>query len=511
MVNLSEGIGFLNGAVSNAFTSYLGNTLSQNNFGSQVTNTFGTMNTVFMDGIRLWEKTSCIDDPKLGKLLAFETTPASMWMERLQKFAGLGGLGPDLGLITREKDSKGQSQWGGSTTLNVGDVATLNYKGDNVNVFRAVNQLTFCPGSTTDNAESFLPYEAQVQTFFKVMWTVGLLSSLAFQQYSVTVAVDQDVADNRNWQIANMAMEIAQYLVLYLANNYESSTLTSIATQEREAAAIASNDAQSLSISSQLGDMEQRLQQQISDLSSQVANLQVISPQSFKELQSEVSGLANKVAQTALEQKQMFAITTQNQMVLMQALLDGLGYALEDVGLFAEMEETVEMAKAEAADAQAQLEATNAKAEALESASLPVSNSTVPADNAALTSANLDGASSLDPTAVESSAVVDLVSEVATANATISGAQVVTLAAQSLSMTAKGAKAINTGLVNLTTTVRQHEDALGRLMSEERVLVRVPAAEQKTAWKKFKRFFLTGSSTKYVIGEMVVPGGKKVT
>ncbi|MCE2806447.1 MAG: hypothetical protein LW700_14770 [Gemmataceae bacterium] len=513
-MNPAEGLGLLNSTVSNAFSVFLGNTLTQNNFGSQVSNTFGTMNTVFMDGIRLWEQTKCVNDRELGNVLAFLPSQASARMELLQKIAGLGGLGIDLGLIAREKDEQGAPTWGGATTLNVGDVATLNYKGDNVNVFRAVNQLTFSPGSATENAESFLLYEAQIQTLFKVMWTVGLLASLVFKEYSVTIAVDQGLSDNRIWQIANIAMEAAQYLVLYLANSYESSTLTSLATQERTAAGIASNDAQSLSISAQLADLEDKLNDKIASLSSQISSLQVVSPEDFKSLQTEVNSLGLKIAQTALEQKQMFAVAMQNQLVVLEAILEGLGMTMEDSGLLAEMEETIELAKAQATEAQEILDSTSAKSDTLSSESLPVSNADAPVDNSTLTSANLDEAASLNPTTAEVSGLVVQGGTIAGANLAVSGGQTLALATNSTSLVARGAQVIKVELGNMATNIQRHEAAIGQMqaqMAAPKTLVKVLAADQKGGWKRFKRFLKTGSTSKYVLTEVTPVGAKHVT
>ena len=261
-MNLQDGLNVISGATSSNYLSRLGNSINQNVFGSQITNTYGKQTSVFIDGVRLWEETTAFQasatDPTTLQL-NFIPTPTSTGLEWLQKIASFGGL--DLGLIGRsvaENPFMGNA-WGGGISLNVGDLATLNYKGSQLSVNRAVNQMEYSPGSGVGNASSIVGIESQLQTFFKVIWGTVLISSLVFAEYSVTVAVDQDLAQNEEWQMANLALELAQILVLYLVVNYEDSFTTKLTNQEFLASNIAEDSVSADQLESAIKDLEQKL------------------------------------------------------------------------------------------------------------------------------------------------------------------------------------------------------------------------------------------------------------
>lgn len=260
-MNLGDSLNMMTGLTSSSYSSILGNSLNQNILGTQTTNSFGMKSDVFVDGIRLLEK--LIYDTR------FEFTPTSesKKLEKFQTYASLGGLWMLTGVMKRQKDDKGRQVWAGLTRMNVGDVAELNYMGDNLKVYRAVNQLTYHDPIATKTEvkkqqayiEDFKLMQDRLLTFYWVLWVAALITNLVFVQYSVTIAVDQSLADNKEWQIANMAMEIAQIIALLWLGWYESTFLVGLATEERASAYIQSNNVFLESYDTKIDDLEQRM------------------------------------------------------------------------------------------------------------------------------------------------------------------------------------------------------------------------------------------------------------
>ncbi len=309
-MNLQDGLNVISGATSSNYLSRLGNSINQNVFGSQITNTYGKQTSVFIDGVRLWEETTAFQasatDPTTLQL-NFIPTPTSTGLEWLQKIASFGGL--DLGLIGRsvaENPFMGNA-WGGGISLNVGDLATLNYKGSQLSVNRAVNQMEYSPGSGVGNASSIVGIESQLQTFFKVIWGTVLISSLVFAEYSVTVAVDQDLAQNEEWQMANLALELAQILVLYLVVNYEDSFTTKLTNQEFLASNIAEDSVSADQLESAIKDLEQKLSAKIDALTKVVTDNQVSTVAQFKSLIDTTAQLQTQLQTNLVASQQAYA------------------------------------------------------------------------------------------------------------------------------------------------------------------------------------------------------------
>ena len=291
-MNLGDSLNMMTGLTSSAYNSILGNSLSQNILGLQTTNSFGMKSEVFIDGIRLLEK---IKVDKNTSLIDFEPTGKSRALEMAQKFASLGGYVVLTGLLERKKDEEGRKVWAGLTKMNVGDVAELNYMGDSLNVYRAVNRLTY--NRPIQDAEDFEDTQEKLLTFYAILWGSALITSLVFAQYSVTVAVDQSLAENKEWQLANMAMQIAQIIALTLIGMYESKFLLELATAERAEAYLESNQLTLQEFQTELDKLEGRLQGQIDSLANQLNSWQATSKGDIEALTKEVQQQAKAIAE----------------------------------------------------------------------------------------------------------------------------------------------------------------------------------------------------------------------
>ena len=295
-MNLGDSLNMMTGLTSSAYNSILGNSLSQNILGSQISNSFGKKSEVFIDGIRLLEK---IKVDKDTNLIDFEPTGKSRALETAQWFASLGGYVVFTGLLERKKDEEGRKVWAGLTKMNVGDVADLNYMGDNLNVYRAVNRLTY--NKPIQAAEDFEHTQKRLLKFYTILWGAALITSLVFAQYSVTVAVDQSLAENKEWQLANMAMQIAQIIALTLIGMYESKFLLDLATEERNLAYLDSNYIFLDSFQTKLDELELRMQAQIDSLASNLTTWQATSTQKIQDLADAVTKQAEAIEQNKKE------------------------------------------------------------------------------------------------------------------------------------------------------------------------------------------------------------------
>jgi hypothetical protein len=247
---------------------------------------------VFIDGIRLLED---IEINKETNLIKYKPNWKSKGLEWAQKLASLGGYVVFTGLLERKKDEEGRQVWAGLTKMNVGDVAELNYMGDNLNVYRAVNRLTY--NKPIQDAEDFEHTQKRLLTFYMILWGAALITSLVFVQYSVTVAVDQSLAENKEWQLANMAMQIAQIIALTLIGMYESKFLLELATAERAEAYLESNHNTLQAFQTEMDNLEQRMGDQINSLSLQLNTWQATSTQQFQDLADAVEKQAEAFAQ----------------------------------------------------------------------------------------------------------------------------------------------------------------------------------------------------------------------
>lgn len=294
-MNLGESLTMMTGLTSSAYNSILGNSLSQNILGSQISNSFGKKSDVFIDGIRLLEK---IVLNSTTNLIKFESTKGSKRLEMAQKIASLGGYVLFTGLLERKNDEEGRKVWAGLTKMNVGDVAELNYMGDNLNVYRAVNRLTYNkPLKDDEDLADFEITQKKLLKFYAVLWGAALITSLVFVQYSVTVAVDQSLAENKEWQLANMAMQIAQIIALTYVGMYESKFLLDLATEERNLAYLDSNRATLQEFQIELNMLEERLQGQIDSLANQLNSWQATSKGDIEALTKEVQQQAKTIAE----------------------------------------------------------------------------------------------------------------------------------------------------------------------------------------------------------------------
>ena len=298
------------GLNSSAYSSILGNSFSQDILGLQTANSFGIKSDVFIDGIRLLEK---IVIDATTKEVTYEPTMASKILEGAQKVFSLGGFGMFAGKLERNANDEKNKFWVGSE-MSIGDIAELNFMGDRLTANCGINDLEYNRSieklSSLSGGTTFDHTHHELETFFWVLWGAALITSLVFMGYSVAIAVDQSLADNTEWQIANSAMQIAQVIALTLLGIYERNFLSNAANAERSAAYAASNYATLQEFQTELDKLEGRMQGQIDSLGNQLNSWQATS-------KSDIEALTKEVQQQA-------KITAENKKALQEQLQNDL-------------------------------------------------------------------------------------------------------------------------------------------------------------------------------------------
>jgi len=281
------GIAGLAGNILNSqYNSALGNTLQQNLAGSQTENVFGSSVWTFINLVRIFQDATLIDElgnpPVLDlenplgsveqyKGIEWSATPQSTFYQRLAYLfkVHLPILGEFKVPSPVDFGISDEDGWNGFTRLHVGDVSNLHYKGTIYDVYRVCNHIKYNYGQGFDgkyNPLFFNPasstissgatpspeslaiienrdfFQTQLESFANWQWRIGVVVSWAFSEYSTLVSTDQAVSGNKAWEMANMAFELAQFLVLHQLGGYQEDWINNIMNKETSLAAVAKLD-----------------------------------------------------------------------------------------------------------------------------------------------------------------------------------------------------------------------------------------------------------------------------
>ena len=172
---------------SGAYQSFNGNGTRQNLFGAQITNSFGSSITCQMDMVRLWQdmkltkKTFGTNEIEnyaefesknlisriLGAARAFESLNYSYFTQDIPWFA-----------ITDEAE-RFAVNWNGYLTIMLGDTAQMNFKGDNMSITRAVNDITYATG--IDKQAQWDAVDAEMKGFYYYIYCLSVLMKNVFE------------------------------------------------------------------------------------------------------------------------------------------------------------------------------------------------------------------------------------------------------------------------------------------------------------------------------------------
>jgi hypothetical protein len=389
------GAGLLGGYASSNYQNYLGNTINQVLAGNQFKNVFGTGLNSFLDIARVWQDCDWVTTP-----FSFEDTPTSLaWKKWQDRF---GKLGIDLGVINPEKDEKtGKTPWAGWTSLNVGDVSTLNYKGNLIRVNRGVCQINYT--TTQDLPLQWAAVEAKVRSYFWWIWGVGIASMVVFQLYNTKVCQNQEVQEkidgNMTWKLINIALELVQFLVLKKMASYQQEWTTEIMELEIDAAStLKLDDSEILVTMDKMKALESVLLGQMLDASDEIARLQTLSGASLQNIAKAANESALAMAKNqAAQQAQFAALVKANREAQFEALVaEGVSPAIAESQLKL-LTELCAKAQVEADMAQESMTLAEEEISALQEALTPIENLQVSSANCDSTEANASGGTALNP------------------------------------------------------------------------------------------------------------------
>ena len=339
-----SGITGLAGNILNSqYNSALGNTLQQNLAGSQTQNVFGSSVWTFINLIRIFQKANLVNKagqtpivdlenplgtPEQFKAIKWKETEKSKFYKRLAylfKFH-LPLLGEmkvpspvDFGIM----DGEG---WNGFTRVHVGDLANLHYKGTIYDTYRACNHVKYNYGQGFDGSFNPLYFDAedavgqnispenqaileskdffqtQLESFANTQWRIGVVVSWAFSEYSNLVSTDQAVTGNTAWEAANMAFELAQFLVLHQLGGFQEEWINGIMNKEIELGTEAKLDETQIFASiANIKSMEEQLTTEFESLLSGFESKNKLAAGALSELITQTNTLKEEIQKSTTE------------------------------------------------------------------------------------------------------------------------------------------------------------------------------------------------------------------
>jgi len=310
---------------SAAYQSFNGNGTRQNLFGAQITNSFGSSITCQMDMVRLWQdmtlakktfgqneienyaefESKNLTSRVLGAIRAFESLNYQYFT---QGFSWLA--------ITDEAE-KYAVDWNGYLTIMLGDTAQMNFKGDNMSITRAVNDITYA--TSKGKQQQWGDIDADMKSFYYYVYCLSVLMKTVFDtivgQFSASMSAT-----------ATLIVEIIETIFILLIPSYQAKLSKRLLYKEKENAnAYIGDDSETAVMQDEFKANSKKLQDQISD-----------SATALKELQTAKGVLESDVAafQSELAQLKADAATYKASLAQSQAEVDALKaslQALEDV------------------------------------------------------------------------------------------------------------------------------------------------------------------------------------
>jgi len=435
------GIAGLAGNILNSqYNSALGNTLQQNLAGSQTENVFGSSVWTFINLVRIFQNATLIDEAGNAPILDLENplgsveqykgiewtpTPQSTFYQRLAylfkiylPFGEYKVPSPvDFGIT----DEDG---WNGFTRLHVGDVSNLHYKGTIYDVYRVCNHIKYNYGQGFDgkyNPLFFNPasspispgatisdenlkiienrdfFQTQLESFANWQWRIGVVVSWAFSEYSTLVSTDQAVSGNKAWEMANMAFELAQFLVLHQLGGYQEDWINNIMNKETSLAAVAKLDeAQIFASIANIKSMEEQLTTSFNSTISSIETKNLLAQGALDDLLATINSLYEDLENSTKEANQDLVMEYTAKIEALEtaiALDAGNGITASDQTVY--LLETMKMELERIKLWFAQIEEQQATQQ-VESGQ-PSTQNQIPTTNSEITETNADEALSLNP------------------------------------------------------------------------------------------------------------------
>ncbi len=344
------GIAGLAGNILNSqYNSALGNTLQQNLAGSQTENVFGSSVWAFINLVRIFQDATLIDEAGNAPILDLQNplgsveqykeikwtpTAQSLFYQRLAYLfkVHLPIVGESKVPSPVDFGISDEEGWNGFTRLHVGDVSNLHYKGTIYDVYRVCNHIKYnygqgfdgkynplffnslldsIPDGVTPSPETQAImqnrdfFQTQLESFANWQWRIGVVVSWAFSEYSTLVSTDQAVTGNKVWEMANMAFELAQFLVLHQLGGYQEDWINNIMNKETSLAAVAKLDeAQIFASIANIKSMEEQLTTSFQTTMDNIESKNILAQGALDQLLADISSLHEDMENSTKEANQ---------------------------------------------------------------------------------------------------------------------------------------------------------------------------------------------------------------
>ncbi len=431
-MNPSAGVTGLVGNILNSqYNSALGNTLQQNLAGSQTENVFGSSVWTFINLVRIFQDAQLVDAKgdaggpvEEYKAIKWVPTEKSTFYQRLAYLfkVHLPFVGEMKVPSPVDFGITGEEGWNGFTRVHVGDVSNLHYKGTIYDTYRACNHIKYNYGqgfdgkydplffNATVDSERTSPvdeeikksrdfFQAQLESFANVQWRIGVVVSWAFSEYSNLVSTDQAVSGNKAWEIANMAFELAQFLVLHQLGSYQEDWINNIMNEEIKLGTEAKLDETQIFASiANIKSMEEKITTIFNGLMDGLTAKNQLTDGALADVVTKVKSLHDKVENATKEANQAIVDEYAAKIKAIEKAIEikrteGLEVSGSTIRLVEAMKEQLERIKLWFSKIEEEQAAQEIKSETLSS------QNQVPATNGVATGTNAAGAISLDPAA----------------------------------------------------------------------------------------------------------------
>jgi hypothetical protein len=310
-------------AESTAYQSYNGTGTRQNLFGAQINNSFGSSVTAQLDMVRLWQtmtdlrKTFTTSDPLNPNIVEhYAQFSDSFTSEILGALRAIGAL--NYGYFTQkipflastDPATDFAANWNGYLTVILGDTAQMNFKGDNMSITRAVNDITYA--SSIGMEQQWQDVDPAMKGFYYYVYCLSVFMKNVFDtvvnQFSSSMS-----------EAATLIVEIIETIFIMAIPAYESSwAKTLLFNEKQKAQAYIADDSETAVMQDEFKKNSQTLQKLIDDNTSALKDLQTAKgtieaditayQEQLAILKTDCEGYAATLAQS---QAELDALTTQ--------------------------------------------------------------------------------------------------------------------------------------------------------------------------------------------------------
>ncbi|MBU6296508.1 MAG: hypothetical protein KJS91_17645, partial [Planctomycetes bacterium] len=259
---------------SAAYQSFNGNGTRQNLFGAQITNSFGSSITCQMDMVRLWQDMTLTkktfgqnDIEDYAEFESVNLTSRVLGAVRAVESLNYEYFTQDFSLMAiTDEAERFAVNWNGYLTIMLGDTAQMNFKGDNMSITRAVNDITYATSKGKQQQWSYI--DADMKSFYYYVYCLSVLMKTVFDtivgQFSASMSAT-----------ATLIVEIIETIFILLIPSYQAKLSKRLLYKEKKKAnAYIGDDSETAVMQDEFKANSKKLQDLIDDNAKALENLQ---------------------------------------------------------------------------------------------------------------------------------------------------------------------------------------------------------------------------------------------